>query len=606
MVGKVPNEVFDDIRSSVDIVDVIGEQVSLKKAGRNYKGPCPFHQEKTPSFSVSSDKQVYHCFGCGASGNVVTFLMESQGYTFYEAMLDLAKRSGKEHLLKSVSFPSVQREESNDKDLYDVHDILTKLYMHYLLNSDEGTVARKYLEKRNVFTESIKLFQIGYAPGKDLALNYLKSLGYELELLDKAGIVTKSESGIYRDTFRDRLIFPIHDALGRVIAFSGRTLNDRSPKYLNSKETPLFHKTKILYNFHRARQEIKQTGTVVLFEGYMDCIAAHAAGVSNGIATMGTSFTQEHLSVIGKNIKEIKLCFDGDAAGLKATSITGRFLVENGYQVSVCRLPSGLDPDEYIRKYGKEEFQNQIIFGTKTYISFQLEYVKKDKNLDRAEDFGQYLKEALEIIAQVKNEFVQEGYIQALSMDIGISSRDLKEKLDRLQKGGLNTSPPGQSLATEKAFVPKRGLTQFTVIQNAERFLLAYMLESSEITMRVKERIYQSFSIVEHQAIATLLYAFYEEGSPPSLEKFLGQVSDACLRAIILDISEIPIPDEISQQAFEDYCRIILVDLPEMIRKEKIEKEIEEAERNHNYIRAAELVQELAKKNAGVLIPMKN
>ena len=143
MVGKVPNEVFDDIRSSVDIVDVIGEQVSLKKAGRNYKGPCPFHQEKTPSFSVSSDKQVYHCFGCGASGNVVTFLMESQGYTFYEAMLDLAKRSGKEHLLKSVSFPSVQREESNDKDLYDVHDILTKLYMHYLLNSDEGTVARK-------------------------------------------------------------------------------------------------------------------------------------------------------------------------------------------------------------------------------------------------------------------------------------------------------------------------------------------------------------------------------------------------------------------------------------------------------------------------------
>lgn len=605
MVKKIPSEVLDEIRSSVDIIDVIGEQVVLRKTGRNYSGLCPFHQEKTPSFSVAQDKQVYNCFGCGASGNVVTFLMESKGYTFQEAIFDLAKRAGKDNLLQSYAITSEGVRESH-KELYDVHDILTKLYSHYLLNSDDGEVARQYLKQRNISEESINLFQIGYAPGKDLAMNYLKNLGYDLELLEEAGVVIKSETGIYMDAFRDRLIFPIHDALGRVIAFSGRIMGQGHPKYINSKDTSIFHKNQTLYNFHRARQEMKKSGTVVLFEGFMDVISAYEAGVINGIATMGTNFSQEHMHLIGKNLKEVKLCFDGDAAGLKASSITGQLLVENGYQVSVCMLPAQMDPDEYIKKFGTEAFKNQIILPARTYISFQLEYVKKDKNLERAEDFGQYLEEALHIISQINNEFVQEGYIQSLSIDTKIPSQELKEKLKALKK---RISYPLTQSATEKSLmIPRyqRGITQFSVIENAERFLLGYMLKSSEVTERVKNKIYQSFSVAEHQAIATLLYAFYEDGHPPSLEKFLGEVSDGRLRAIILDISEIPLQNEISQQEFDDYCQIILVDLPEMLWREEVKKEIEEAERNHDYIRAAELIQELAKKRTRVLIPMKN
>ena len=254
-----------------------------------------------------------------------------------------------------------------------------------------------------------------------------------MEVLEQAGVVVKSEAGIYMDAFRNRLIFPIHDALGRVVAFSGRILGEGHPKYLNSKDTPIFHKNRTLYHFNQARQEIKKLGHVVLFEGYMDVISAYEAGVRNGVATMGTSFSQEHMQLIGRNLQEVRLCFDGDSAGLKATSITGAFLVENGYQVSVCTLPSGMDPDDYIKKFGTDSFKNQIILGARTYISFQLEYVKKGKNLENAEDFGAYLEEALKIIAKIKNEFVEEGYLQTLSLDTKISVRDLKEKLNGLK-----------------------------------------------------------------------------------------------------------------------------------------------------------------------------
>lgn len=606
MSKRIPSEILEEIRSSVDIIDVIGEQVSLRKTGKNFNGLCPFHQEKTPSFSVAQDKQVYNCFGCGASGNVVTFLMESKGYTFYEAIFDLAKRSGKESLLGSYQ-PQSEHTTGNHKKLYEIHDILAKLYSHYLLNSDDGSEARAYLEKRQLSEESINSFQIGYAPGKDLAMKYLVNYGYELEELEEAGVVVKSENGIYMDSFRNRLIFPIHDELGRVVAFSGRIMGEGHPKYINSKETPIFHKNRVLYNFDRARPEMKKTGTVVLFEGFMDVISAHEAGVINGIATMGTSFSIEHMQLIGKNLREIKLCFDGDKAGEKATSITGRLLVENGYQVSICVLPTGMDPDEYIKQFGKESFKNQIILGAITYISYQLEYLKKDKNLERAEDFGEYLEEALKIISQVKNEFVQEGYIQSLSLDTKISSQELKDKLNGLKP----VSQRRQSVAKEPTGINaginrQRSLSQFTARENAERFLIGYMLKSAEVAERVKHRIYQSFNIPEHQAIATLLYAFYEEGNTFSLEKFLGEVNDGQLRSIVLDISEIPLQEEISQPEFDDYCHIILVDATELKWKEKIKKEIEEAERNHEYIRAAELIQELALKKTSVLIPMKN
>lgn len=530
--------------------------------------------------------------------------MESKGYTFYEAIYDLAKRSGKENLLQGYQ-PSSEMTSANHKKLYEIHEILTKLYAHYLLNSDDGLIARQYLKKRAISEESINLFQIGYAPGKDLAMNYLVNSGYELELLEEAGVVTKTENGIYMDAFRNRLVFPIHDELGRVVAFSGRVMGEGQPKYINSKETSIFHKSRTLYHFYRARQEMKKTGYVVLLEGFMDVISAYEAGVTNGIATMGTSFSIEHMHLIGKNLKEVRLCFDGDKAGDKATSITGQLLVENGYHVSVCMLPSGMDPDEYIKKFGKDSFKNQIILGATTYISYQLEYLKKDKNLAHAEDFGQYLEEALKIISSVKNEFVQEGYIQSLSIDTKISSQELKDKLRRFRLYSNRNQP--QNLAPiEIRSSYQRGLLQFTARQNAERFLIGYMMKNIEVTERVRSVIYQSFTTPEHQAIATLLYGYYEDGNEPSLEKFLGEVNDGQLRAIILDISEIPIQEELSPKAFDDYCQMILVDLSEVEWKEKIKKEIEEAERNHDYVRAAELMQEIALKKVKLRIPMKN
>ena len=316
---RIPEETVERVRQHFDIVDVIGEHVRLKKSGRSYMGNCPFHNEKSPSFSVSQDKQLYHCFGCGASGNLFSFIMEKEGISFSEAVEQLANRANiplPVEEMEDVESPEYKRR----KEMLRAHDLAAKYYHHILMNTEVGLPGMRYLQSRGLSRTTIETFQIGFAPNAwDVLRKFLvEKRGFAEDLLAEAGLLSESanQKGKYYDKFRNRVMFPIHDGQGQVIGFGGRVMaKDEKPKYLNSPETPLFHKGRHLYNLHRARGPMRKEGRVLLLEGYMDVIAAHQSGVENVVAVLGTAMTPDHMRLLQRNVQEIVMMFDGDAAG---------------------------------------------------------------------------------------------------------------------------------------------------------------------------------------------------------------------------------------------------------------------------------------------------
>ncbi len=381
MAELIAEEKINQIRQSVDIVDVIGEYIQLKKQGRNYFGLCPFHGENSPSFSVSPDKQIFHCFGCGAGGNVFSFLMEKDGLTFVEAAAKLAAKAKIDlDIQTNTQAKSVPKEF---QQMLEAHDLLRKFYHHLLVNTKDGQDALEYLLGRGFTKESIEKFQIGYSlPSWDYTVKLLTKKGFSMELLEQSGLIVKRErDGATFDRFRNRIMFPILDRNGNTIAFSGRSLGGEDPKYLNSPETAIFNKSKTLYNYHLARSQIRKHQHAVLFEGFADVIAADRSGVVNGVATMGTSLTDDHIDMLRRNSQTVTICYDSDNAGIEAAFRAGTMLANAGSNVLVSLMPDGLDPDDYIKKYGEEKFSKDVIGASITFMAFKLLYFRRGKNL---------------------------------------------------------------------------------------------------------------------------------------------------------------------------------------------------------------------------------
>lgn len=361
---RIPEEIVEKVRQQFDIVDVIGEHVRLKKTGRGYSGLCPFHNEKSPSFSVSPDKQLYHCFGCGVSGNLFSFLMDKEGITFFEAVEQLARRANiplPVEEMEDVESPEYRRR----KEMFRAHDLAAKYYHHILMNTEAGRPGLRYLESRGLSRTTIEAFSLGFAPDSwDVLRKFLLKRGFEEGLLAEAGLLSESPNrkGRYFDKFRNRVMFPIHDGQGQVIAFGGRVMSkEEKPKYLNSPETPLFHKGRHLYNLHRARPNMRKENQAILLEGYMDVIAAYQNGVENVVAALGTAMTNDHVRILGRNVEEIIMTFDGDEAGQRAALRSLDVVKETGgVKARVATLPEGLDPDEFLGKYGKDAFIRAI------------------------------------------------------------------------------------------------------------------------------------------------------------------------------------------------------------------------------------------------------
>jgi DNA primase len=591
---RIAEETINEIRQRTDIVDIISEYVQLNKQGRNYLGLCPFHQEKSPSFSVSTDKQVYHCFGCGAGGNVFSFLMEIGGLSFQEATIKLADKVNIE-LGDSLTLSKSKSVPDDIKQMIEAHQLLSKFYHHLLVNTKEGQNALEYLLARGFSKQSIEKFQIGYALNSwDFDYKFLMNKQFHPKLLEKAGLIIKREQdGSYFDRFRDRIMFPIVNRNNETIAFSGRILGSEQPKYLNSPETAIFNKSNVLYNYYLARPTIRKHQQAVLFEGFADVIAADRSGIENGVATMGTSLTKEHISILKKNVQSVTICYDSDSAGIEAAYKAGEMLQKANCQVKVAVMPKGMDPDDYVKNYGEEKFRNDVIGSSLTFMGFKMLYFRKGKNLQVEGDRLLYLEEVLKEISLLESAVEKDLYLRQLSDEFNLSLEALKEQERQNYKQTHPNARNERKEPVQKFLAPRYVERVKPAYQNAERFLIAHMLRSMDVTFKVQEMLEgNTLNIDEHQAIITYLYGFYESDHIPDLNSFIHYVDDENLRRIIVEIEMMQINDEISEQELVDYINQVLNYKKRLKIKEK-EAELKEAGRQKDFEKAKILWQEI-------------
>lgn len=427
MAGRIPEDFISEVRSNVNIVDVISQYVSLEKKGKDYIGLCPFHQEKTPSFTVNADKQFFKCFGCGKGGNVFKFLMYKDDLTFPESVERVAE-------FAHIAMPNGYGHNSGTKlnPLMQMHQDAVDFYHRVLLTTKAGERGMQYAQKRELDQEILDHFKIGYAPKADnVLITYLRSKGYQDDDLAQSGLFVQARDGQLYDRFRDRLMFPLDNENGRTIGFSGRRISDdkTEAKYMNSPETGIFTKSKVLFHFAEAKKAARGEGHLVLYEGYMDVIAAYKAGVKSGIASMGTSLTDDQIYLLRRITPNIIINYDGDDPGVHAEERAARMFNKDGnFNLGIVVLPEKLDPDEYVKKYGAEKYLEEVK-GALTPTDFFLKRLEQKYNLDNDREKIAYLGEAVKEIAQVRNPVEQDMYTEKLSKSSGVSIASLKANL---------------------------------------------------------------------------------------------------------------------------------------------------------------------------------
>ncbi|ERS84711.1 DNA primase [Halomonas sp. PBN3] len=457
MAGQIPQRFIDDLLARVDVVEVVGERVKLKKAGRNYSGLCPFHQEKSPSFTVSADKQFYHCFGCGAHGNALRFLMEYDKLRFPEAVEQLAGRLGLEVPREGADDPRAQARERKRKAGVNLLE-LSASFFRERLKMPEAQGARAYLEGRGLAPEVIDTFGIGYAPaGWEHLKRHLGERGIgEAVQVEYGLLVQREESGRTYDRFRDRVMFPIRDIKGRTIGFGGRVLGDAKPKYLNSPETPVFHKGRELYGLFEARQADHRLERVVIVEGYMDVVALAQFGIRNAVATLGTATTDEHLSRLFRLVNEVVFCFDGDRAGRQAAQRaleTVLPLMIDGRQARFLFLPEGEDPDTLVRREGAEAFQDRITCAS-PLSEFLFDQAAAGRDLARLEERERYASQVLKAIGRLPEGVLRSLMLSELSRRTGVEAANFSALLAKAEGAPATGAPSGAGPQSREAGRP--------------------------------------------------------------------------------------------------------------------------------------------------------
>ena len=440
--ARIPEETIERIRNTADIYDVVAQYVDLIKKGRNYFGLCPFHSEKTPSFSVAPDKQIYHCFGCGAGGNVFSFIVEHEKVTFVEAVQQLGEKYGIQ-----VQYESGSASTEFFSSLYQAHHVAAELY-HNTLYFDRGKAALQYLHDRGLNDDVLKMYQIGFAPDSwDTLSNKVKPLDMKNDVYEKSGLFVKTKHG-WRDRFRSRIMFPIYHPSGKVIAFGGRIFNSDDPaKYLNSPETPLYRKSEVFYGLHKTRDAIRKFGTAVLVEGYTDFLQLVQVGVANVVALSGTALADQHAAQIRKFASKVYLAYDGDDAGINATLRAGYVLLQAGVEPLVIAVPPNQDPDDWVRNEGIGPFQEAMGAGIRLLL-FHLE--KKDaQNLSGA-DRSQLVKDILGEIARISDGIIRDDLLKSLAQELRVDEVEIIRlfKQQSRRKGG--STPSSKQTAMNK------------------------------------------------------------------------------------------------------------------------------------------------------------
>ncbi|NIM03912.1 DNA primase [bacterium] len=506
----IPGHLIDQIRQTNNIVEVISGYLPLKKTGSNFKALCPFHQEKTPSFIVSPQKEIFHCFGCGEGGNVFNFLMKHEKISFIEAVERLAERAGISLPKDRVGREEASRISQERKSLFEINRHAADFFHRCLKSSSSAQKAREYLKKRGLKEEIIDKFGLGYAPGSGKALlEAAVKKGYSKELLKKAGLVAFSEErNDYRDLFLDRIIFPISDVQSRIIAFGGRTLGERLPKYLNSPETGVFYKGKILYALNLAKESIQKKNQVIVLEGYTDVLTCHEFGVENSVATLGTALTRDHVSIISRYAEEVVIVYDADAAGVKATLRGLDLLIGSGLKVKVVALPQGSDPDDFLRSQGAEKFQREIS-QSHSLVDYRIKLVSQNYDLKSSEGKVAVVEEVLPTIARIENLIEQKEEIKKLSQLISVDEETLLLELGRINRKTYQWEEPSYREELARDF---RDPTSQQGILKAEKGLVQVMLNFPEEIETIRVEVApKDFLISDLSKIVKVIYELYDK-----------------------------------------------------------------------------------------------
>nr|WP_041808746.1 DNA primase [Evansella cellulosilytica] len=591
---RVSEDIIEEIRKSIDIVDIISEYVQLKKQGKNFIGLCPFHGEKTPSFSVSPDKQLYHCFGCGAGGNVFSFIMETEGLPFLESVKKIADRMNMAiPELEHVTDEATSKEDSITKIWHNAHALSAKLFHHVLTSTDEGKEARDYLRNRGFTKEVIDTFQIGYAPNSwDFLASFLEKRKFPMDEMVKCGILSVREFDQKPyDRFRDRIIFPIWNNKGDMIAFGGRILSEGNPKYLNSPESSIFNKSETLYYFHKARPSIRKKNEAILFEGYVDVISAWKAGVDNGVASLGTALSTTQAKMLRRLTDHVILCYDSDNAGQNATMKNAAILSEAGLQVRVAILPDGMDPDDYIQKMGVDRFNKDVIGQSLTLMGFKFQYYRRGKNLKDDGERMTYIHQMIEEVSKLSHAVERDHYLRRLSEEFSLSLEALKQQQIQVYKQSKGKNEERKVVHSNFSKQQKRLLLAY---ENAERILIAHMLKNNSVANQVQRKVGGAFNIDEYQAIAAHLFSYYADGFEPNPSSFIEYLEDDKLKRITSELAMMTITEEMSEQELADYIKQIK-NYPKRLEVEKLKVERKKLEEAEEYVEAAKIAMEIIK-----------
>ena len=570
---RYPRELIEEIRMQNDIVDVISQYVPLKQKGSSYFGLCPFHHEKTPSFCVHSQTQTYYCFGCHVGGDVITFVQEIEHTDFMGAVKILADKY-------HVEIPDFSRRDGNaalKKHKDKLYEMMrdTAAYYHQNLMGDGGKPAREYLARRGISAQTARIFGLGYSIGKQQLISYLAAKGYSQENMIEAGIADKSQSGCY-DTMAGRLIVPIINNLKQVIAFGGRVLDDSLPKYKNTRETILFNKSKEIFGQHSVKK-LKLEGPVnelIMVEGYMDVISLFQSGVKNAVASMGTALTSEQAKLIKRYVNKIIICYDGDSAGQKATMRGLDILYAEGLDVRVVSLPDNLDPDEYVRKYGKDSYL-KLLVEAKPLFEHKLNVIASKYDLSSPQEKGKYAVEAMNAIKVLEDPAMVEAYIGYVAKKTGLSTETLRRQFDVSGTNVIQIAKPAV----------KANMTAF---DRAVRYVLYGLFQGVE-GVKCDTDLSQYITDKDQKALYDL-YRSKRDGGLNTLEELVKEEEENPEVKLVLDEGS-KIGDDIAVAYFND-CVNKIIKEGNKLRKRALTKAIDsEQDEEARYIMISQLAQ---------------
>jgi DNA primase len=538
--SMIPDDKVQEVRERASVLDVVSDYVSLRKSGANYLGLCPFHGEKTPSFNVNPARAIFHCFGCGVGGNVFSFIMKMEGLAFPEAIRFLAKRVGVTIEDRPPSADEKRRLDEKEA-LYRITDLAVRFYRRILTEDPAGETGRAYLERRGVNGETSETYRLGFAPDRwDALARHLEQKKAPLDIAEKLGLVRKREGGGYYDLFRNRLLFTIADPYGKPVGFGGRVLDDSLPKYINSPESPIYHKSETLFGIDIAKPQMREQGEAIFVEGYFDHLALFQAGVRNVVATCGTALTGGHLKLIRRYADKVYTLFDSDSAGKKATFRAMELFLEGGIPACVVELPAGEDPDSFIGKEGRHSFAERLANARPIFDYFIRDTINA-RDTGSVEGKSEVLSEILPRIRMIEDRMQRNLYVAEISRLLGINENDLRKEvgLERLAKV-VQPMP----VKTKKS------------ASNAEELLLALMGKYPEVARRVRDygvgRLFPAGLLSVAEAILTQIGFSGETNWADILEQVESVEERNRLSALFIDDRHL---DEIDAQKAFEQCR---------------------------------------------------